>query len=481
MSQTIQLVEVIIGMGDPVHTHVRRHNEINPDSRTLDVLVNQQSTGGIVPSTLNEFSLLSGGMTTSSQGEILLSDGWNTKRGLGMFRFIVSSNALQQEELAILGYLTGGECSAGGIEENTMFVPVRSWSVLISDRQDLSTGLPYIQQTINDSQQFLLSTEADLFSLRPKDVIDNVGILTVREDHGIGIESFDGTTTQNLSPNGVIMSKTKNLDPTFFAQSILGPTIKAVAESSEYNGDRDTLTTAMLESVLHPSLVETTPLENAFFRTMMANLGSTTLTGFNGYTFGEINSVFENLPDVLNLEMLSRSFEDPNWLMMSHEYGASNYAERIACEIATLAVHALSTCGLSSVEFLASNNVAEIGGINSENGLAYQMGAAMPLLQNENNLMGRVESFKDALSRGFFARYRSDVRGGFSVGIRAKCYMFGETSVTVVIDGKPESERTYANATYMINQTSSNVVSGRNAVNSSITMLNNIENYLGLN
>lgn len=481
MSSTMQLTEVIIGIGNPVHTHVRRHNEITADSATLDALVTEQMNGGITPSTLNEFSILSGGLTTSPQGIIDVPDGWNIRRGLAMLRFVVSTNAIQQEELVVLGYLVGGEVSFEGIDPNTVFVPVRSWSVVITNRQDLNTGLPYAQSVINDSQQFLLGTDKNLVSNRPIDILNNMGVMCANVDMGVPLTSYTGMSSQDLKYSGLTMSKTKNLDPTHCSRAILGSTIRAMSSSMESGNDRDVFIGNIFEKATGYDVVEQNPLQNAFLAVMNTQLGGLNFHGFNGYTVGELAGVFENLPDVLNLNILAQSFEDPNWLMTTSEYGSSSYSERIASEVAVMAAHALVRSGLTFVEFLASNNVTEIGGLNSENGLMYHMGAAMPLLNNETNLPGRVETFKDEFARSFFARYRSDIRGGFSVSINAKCYVFGETTVTVVIDGKPESERTFTNATYKLNLTSTNISEGEKSINSTINMLNNIQSYLGFN
>ncbi|UYE93448.1 hypothetical protein [Shewanella phage FishSpeaker] len=481
MSSTLQLTEVIVGIGNPVHAHVRRHNEINADSTTLDALISEQMNGGMTPSTLNEFSILSGGLSTTPQGNIEISDGWNIRRGLAMLRFVVSTNAINQEELVILGYLVGGEVSFEGLDPNTVFVPVRSWSILMTNRQDLNTGLPYTQTTINDSQQFLLGTDKNLVTNRPIDVLNNMGVMCANVDMGMPLTSYTGMSSQDLKSSGILMSKTKNLDPTHCSRAILGSTIRAMAGSMESGNDRDVFIGDLFEKATGYDVVEQNTLQNAFLSVMNASLGGMNFHGFNGYTFGEIAGVFENLADVLNLNILAQSFEDPNWLMTTSEYGSSSYSERIATEVAVMAAHALVRSGLTFVEFLASNNATEIGGLNSENGLMYHMGAAMPLLNNETNLAGRVETFKEELARSFFARYRSDIRGGFSISINAKCYVFGETSVTVVIDGKPETERTFTNATYKLNLTSTNISENHKAINSTINMLNNIQSYLGFN
>lgn len=480
MSSEMQLVEAIIGIGNPVHSHVRRNNEVNPNNAILDKLIFERMNGGVVPSTLNELSIMSGCMSSSPQGDILLSDGWNTKRGLAMLRFIVTTNSVQQEELGILGYLTGGDFSGEGVDSNTVFVPVRSWGVLINSRQDLETGLPFTQSTISDSQQFLLGTQEGLYSARPRDMINNVGIMSTYKSSGLDINAFCGETSQDMSTYGVVMSKTKNLDPTFCAREILGASVNAMSDALGAYATDDSLVTGLLESITRPGLNEIFPINNAFMSTMNNNLGSVSFAGFNGYTFGEINDVFVNLPEVLNVNMLNSTFADPDWLMMSSEYGSSGYAETIACEIAALTVNALTETGITAVEFVASNNVSEIGGLNSENGLAFQMGFATPLLQNEMNLPGRVEDFKDRLSRSFFARYNPTMRGGFSVSISAACYMFGETRVTVVINGKAESERTYANATYMINLTSPNISESTKSIDSARNMMLNMQEYLSL-
>lgn len=472
---SIQLVSFLVGCGDALQTHVHRYNQFTPDTTALDRVMLEQMNGGASPSSLNELALKSGSLSFGNDGDILVEDGWATSRGLGLLRFIVSNNALNSEELVVVGYLTGGNVSPTNIDDNTLFVPTRCYSTYIQSRQDLTTGLPMVSRTIAGGQQFLmnntnLSNSSSLTSVRPADVATGVGIISSFEDEN---EKYDGNTNSNINKMGLIVSKGNNLDPTFSAGEILKSTIGSIKEGSMG------FATEVYNSLRNPSMNEINPIENAFFQQMNGALNVIGMEGFVGYSIEEIASVFTNLSEVTNTTLLTNgNLTDPMYLQTTSEYGASNYEEAIAQEVAMITAHVLMDSGLTTLEFAASNNTIETGVMNSEGGIAFHVGAATPILDNEENLAGRVETFKNKFAQSFFYRYNSQIQNGFTIGIDAKTAMFGVTEVTVVINGNTDRQRTYANGTFMLNRTSSNITSETNALNSTRTMFENVKDYI---
>lgn len=471
---SIQLVKAIVGMGNPNQAHVARTNRFDPDTEAFNKLTLESFNGGYTPQSLNDLAVKSSGLTAQNQGTIEVEDGWNTQRGLCMLRFVVSENALQSEELTVLGYLTGGDYSSEGISGDVLFVPTRSWSVVISQKQDLTTGLPEVFRNINNSQQFLtnntnLVNNDSLNTLRPSDVVLELGARNIHDGGNYG-----GASSADLNAQGVIPSKSNNLDPTHVARQILTATVNPVADS-KYNGHTD-VSDGIFANMDNLGLNEIQIEHNAFFNSMMAGTGQHTMMGFVGFTFEEIISVFQNLSEVLDLNMIQPNmFETMNWLEQANEYGGASYEEVLAQEIAMMTVHTLVKSGLTFYEFSASNDFNETGVSMDEGGILFVDGAAMPILENEQNLPGRVNTFKEEFAKVFFSRYTNrGLNNSFTIGVNVSCYLFGETKVTIVVNGDTSREATYANATYLINRTSSNVTQTNTALGLTANVYDNL-------
>lgn len=458
----ITLVSAIFGMGNNNHVHVHRNNVLNITPNDVTTLMIEQHNGGVLPGSLNTISQRSGSLSTANYGNVNIEDGWNLRRGIGMLRFIVNGqNAIQQTELSVLGYLAGGMASSEGIDPSTTFVPVRSWTVDTTNVADMN-GMPTTRSIISSSQQFLMGDplfQKQLSSLRPKDVVEEVlGVSAIMADSDVTSEQamkmFGGTIGNDLS-TGVIISKTNNLNPANHARALLGVAAKTCSDHATINGITDTIA----DNLNTVSLGESSPFESPFFAVMQTTIGMASLNGFNGFSIGEIATVFSNFSEVLNLNLLNQSnFSGVDNTLDSSEYGSGGFHELIGSELAYLTLHTLIQCGLTGYSFSATNNVSDTGGIVSETGVAFVDGEAMSVLNQDPYLINRVASFKERIINDFFAKYN----GVFdyqrtTISVEVQSYLFGETAVTIHFDDKVTQARRYVNATYAINRHSTNI------------------------
>lgn len=472
----IRLEEALFGLSNNNQPHVHRHNQLMIDSQQIDRLKMEQMAGGVRASTINDIALHAGSLSTQAQGMVELEDGWNIRRGLGMLRFIITKNALVEEELSVVGYLTGGSASELGIAGETMFVPVRSWSKVIENKQNPTDGMPYSQMTINDSSQFLMSDPnhtKKLQALRPVDIADSVvGLAAVAQENPNA--SYDGNIGSDLQVNGITVSKTANLNPVFHSRELIKLATASVGETADQFGTQY----ALADAVSAPGLNEMHVSENPFLRTMQVNTGMHSYRGFMGFSMDEIMAVFQNLPDVLNVNLMNPSqYSGVDNLLTSAEYGTSSMKEILGSELAYCTVHALIQCGLHSVAFTATNDIAETGGI-ANGGVVFIPGEAMSVLNHDDNIPGRVQRFQDLIEQNFFSK----LNGAYFhdrtvVGVEVRSYLFGETVVEISVGGNLNDTRRYVNATFAINRHSTNIGANQISVDQATNFYNNIKNH----
>lgn len=454
MSQlTVSLVRAFFGMGNSNHQHVHRHNQLQLDSLMIDQLRDQQENGGILPSTLNSVAAQTGALTNRPQGWVDVEGGFNVRRGIGSMTFVVESNAEFHYEMAVVGYIYGGQASHVGISEDCIFVPVRCWSTLTTNTHDAS-GFPKVRRHIDSSHQFLMgdpNQKKDLKSVRPIDIGNEaMGFVVCQQE---GTEAmYSGTVGADLR-NNVLVSKTQNLNPTNHARELLRLATRAGHEAS--NGGM--LEMALADGLIGTGIGEISVTENPFFQAMMFSTGHHSLAGFQGFSIGEIYATFDNLLDVMDLTMLNPTrFGEDNTMLTSQDFGSASLVETIATELAMMTVHLLLQSGLSSFSFSATNNAAEFMTVDNTHGVVFIPGKAMSLLDGDMFVANRVETFQQLLIEHFFSKYSGPYAHLHQiVNVAVESHMFGETTVTISLgDGQ---ERTYTNATYYINHTSSSI------------------------
>lgn len=470
----LTLVKAVFGMGNSNHAHVHRHNTLQIDSQMIDRLkMEQLSAGGVLPTTLNEAAFASGGISSRPQGMVSIEDGWNIRRGIGMLKFIIEKNALSSSELVILGYLTGGGASAEGIEPETMFVPVRSWTIGTQNISDFD-GLPTPKTSVVSSSQFLMGDPYQmqkLQSIRPMDVGNEVLGLMACTAEG-NENSFDGVLGTDLNKT-VIVSKTHNLNPSHHARELLKIATNVTAAGSSMG-----LEGALADGLTGMGIKEISPTQNEFFQAMAISLGIHMYEGFQGFSISEINGVFNNLPDVMNLQLLDEgAYAEQNNLFNSEEYGGANMHEIVSSEVAAMTVHLLMQAGLTHLSFSATNNPNHIGGvIGSEDGVEMITGEFGSVFDHDDGAINRVERFKTLLKNNFFSKYTTGyLHTTTIIDVVVTCAIFGETSVEVSINNEPP--RRWVHATYCINRTSTNIAGKEVGMWESKNFMSNIRDY----
>jgi len=471
----ISLDEVIIGMGNPNHMHVHRHNQLHLSPQNIDRLSIENNAGGILANTLNSVAAQSGGLSVNPQGYVSIEDTYNMRRGLCMMRFTVENNALQTIELSVLGYLAGGEARYDGVDGDTKFIPVRSWSVNTENVPDLS-GLPSHKSVVQTSIQFLMGDPhhaKNLRSVRPVDIGQEVlGYLATEAD---GVQSgYNGNVAADLNKS-VVVSKTQNLDPTHHAKELIKIASNVLAGNDYGSKIQDTVADSLYSNTMN----ETGLTENEFFKAMSISLGMWNYVGFEGFTLNEIAGVFNNFTDVMNLTLLDpNAYPEINNVALSQEYGSSGIRESTAQEIAFLTVDLLIRCGLVFLVFGATNNPHEFGGLASDDGCEILVGEFGSVLRYDDNAINRVERFKQELKTRFFSKYNTGYAHNSTViNISVKCNLFGETSVEVFFNGDQSQTQTYTNATYYIARSSSNISGTDVGIGESVSFLNNLREY----
>lgn len=455
MSQlTVSLVRAFFGMGNSNHAHVHRHNQLHIDSMEIDRLREEQENGGILPNTLNALASQTGQLTNRPQGWVDVEGGFNHRRGIGAMTFIIESNAMHHYEMVVVGYVYGGQASHMGISEDCIFVPVRCWSTLTTNSHD-SHGFPKEKRYIDSSHQFLMgdpNQKKDLKSVRPIDIGNEAMGFVVCEAEG-NAAMYSGTVGADLR-NNVLVSKTQNLNPTNHARELLRLATRAGHEAS--NGGM--LEMALADGLVGAGIGEISVTENPFFQAMMFSTGHHSLAGFQGFSIGEIYGTFDNLLDVMDLTMLNPTkFGEDNTLLTSQEFGSASLIETIATELAMLTVHLLLQSGLASFHFSATNNAAEFMTVDNSHGVVFVPGAVMSLLDGDMFVENRVHTLQQLIIEHFFAKYSGPYAHLHQiVNVEVDSHMFGETTISISLgDGGPS--RTFTNATYYINHTSSSI------------------------
>lgn len=473
----ILMTSVRIGMGNPVHQHYHRHNKLALESQNIDQMLMASAQGGIVESMLNNIAAQSGGLTVNPRGTVNLEDTYNQRRGLALFKFSVMQDALREEELVVLCYLTGGGLTEdGGIDPATVCVPIRSYTVARESITNLHDGMPMTKSAVASSDQFLMgdpTQQHKLRGVRPEDMANEVlGYMSTEAENDQG--NYQGNVGASLSKH-TLVSKTQNLDTTFHAKQML-------KIAGNYLSDQDyntSLQESVAGSLFSSSMKESMLSQNPFFKAMALGSGTFTWNGFQGYSLGEIMDVFPNLPDVLDLSMLDESrFPMVDEVMLSTEYGRTNMTETTAQEIAMLSTDLLIRTGLSHIVFSATNDIHEFGGLTDNGGVEIVVGQWMSISDQDGGSINRMERFKQLFKDKFYTKYNN----GYAhlntiVNITVTCSLFGETSVEVFFNGDNDTKQRYVNATYYLARTSSNIASNENGVTESVNFLNNLREY----
>lgn len=475
------LIDARFGMGNQLHNHVHRNNQFMPSSQDIDELKMEQLSGGILGTTMNAVAERAGEVSAQPQGFVNIEDGWNQRRGLGMLRFSITENSMVSESMTVLGYIHGGQSSIEGFDPQTLFVPVRCWTTSTTSQINPVDALPMTSTHVTESSQFLMGDPnlmKELHTVRPMDVGNGLIGIAATDAEGRA-EDFAGVIGTNLNQNGVIISKTHNLNPTHHARELLKMTLAAGSMEAKTMG---------IEAVL-PDMLSSTGMgeqrlsQNPFMATMRHQLGMHSFNGFQGFSIGDINNVFTNFLDVVDVRFMDPSlYAQTNYLLSTNEYGGSSFHEIYATEIAFLTLHLMINAGLTSIVFSASNDQNALSSMTADEGMGYVQGHAMSVMENDMYLFNRTETFRQALARNFFNKLNSPYEHMRTIiSVEVECHLFGETTVKVFLNGDESNARTWANATYAINRTSTNIAGSDVSRTQCMNAFQNIKEHFDIN
>lgn len=470
----VALRRVVLGLGNPNHEHVHRHNILKMKDMHVDQLMTEQRAGGIRESTLNAISGQAGGLTVQPNGYVAIEDTYNQRRGLCMLEFATEENALRSTTLVILGYLVGGEPREVGIDPATRFQPVRCWEIDSSSKTDFN-GFPTVMQSVSNSHQFLQghpNKNISQRSMRPIDIGNEVlGYVATESENAQ--DGYGGNVLADLN-KGIVVSKTQNLDTTHHAKQLMKIAGNAIT-SKDFGME---LHDSIAESIYSGGMAEASVTRNAFFMAMSQHTGMWNQMGFNGFSLGEIAGVFDNFVDVMNMEMIYHPADEIDNIGLSNAYGATTITETTAQEIAILCADLSVRTGVTFCTFSATNNPDSFGGYMPDDGVAMITGEWMTITDQDPHAINRLEKFKQAFKDRFFTKFNTGyAHDSTIVSVIVTCAMFGETSVKVFFNGDESTTQSYTNATYYLSRTSSNIAATDAGISESVSFLNNIREY----
>lgn len=463
----LMLNQVIVGLGNPVFEQFHRTNRVDIPQDEINNIITQRFNGGITGATINACGIKGGGLSHQPNGVVNIEGGWNQRRGLALLQFTVTDNSLQVDKLAVLGYLAGGGASyLGVIPDDVLFVPVRSWTVSETSRQD-GDYMPVTAKTMTESSQFLMNDPdavANFQSVRPVDVVNyGMGLIEAEENDRGG--SYAGTTNSDIGNNGIVISKGGNLDPLAAANQVIHHAARVASNMNTHNS----LSENMAYSI--GGMQETETFQHPFLGYMMSELGLSSYAGFVGFSFGELRQCFMGFDTVVSPPS-DRNTGEVNHMLTSSQLGSANYDEIIANEIAFIALHSMIDNGLLYLEFVASNNVSNMS-INRGD-IYFQAGSAAGVIPNDQYLAGRVESFKNYIANSFFQKYAVRQWGNATpISLSVKMNVFGECVVELSLNGDERNRIQKVFTSYTLNRTSSNIA---NTEQQKLMAENHVEN-----
>lgn len=481
----IYLVRARFGLANIYQNQVNRTQSMSINSQDVDLLNVSKINGRVSQNTLHEIGVRTGGVSTQADGYAFIEDGWDApRRGLAMLEFEIESAMNVEEKLHILGYLAGGSPSVDeGVPEDVMFVPVRNW-VVNKTMQMMHTGLMKSTSNLTSASQVLLNnpmSSGGSFAIRPLDIVDGASGMVADDvqDQSMngGMESqYVGTSNSILQHTGAAYSKAKNQSPGEYAKQLLKSSLRA---GSSMETSRDPYG-SMGDACMDPGLSETALHRDPFFKTMRHALGMGQMQGFQGFSVGQIAYVFENLPDVMDINACDGDrFQIEDHRLTTNELGSSNYNEIIGNELSSLAQYILVESELGYLDIAATNNVQN--SVDNVNGMpvGFVVGECGLLVDGlEGSLEERVEKAKELFLSHFFLKYATPyLHDRTLISFRMTMRLFGETVIEIFTNGDESNKRRIAFPTFSTNRTDLTLASMESAVNTGTTFFRNLKDY----
>lgn len=425
---SINLVKARCGLTNYYHQQVIRNSSLDIDSTIIDRMSEENMMGGINNTTLQLAAALSGGLNAQATGFASIAGGWNESKGLLMMTFCSSDSPVAVEYMHVIGYVTNNGASQG-LTMDAIFTPTMSWksheAITASGMLDNPTT---VRRTMGGRSDYILndgSAMNSIISMRPSDVIDYSIEKASAQDivDRMEEEGLDGVLPQitvgasDTSRVGVVVSKRSNLNPTNYAVDILSAGTGYQRDQQLSSNIMDNLGTQGtttdgfdglfqgLSNVAYQSRnKEPELLRDDFFREMMEMMGQANMRGFRGYTIADLEMVFPNLNDALDLVFMDQSeFALADYTTTTESLGTSSLEEFVSQEIVMNVMDLMIKYGLSEISFRGSN-CDHFGGDGALDNVVILPFNPFSLDDDDHMLAQKAESFVNALTNQIFTK-----------------------------------------------------------------------------
>lgn len=488
---TLTLTQATIGLSSMYQDHYLRAHSLNLSAGDANQLLAGRlgNTNRVAPTDLHDIASRSGGVATQAGGLANVEDGWATARGLASLEFAIEgASPIMQQSLTVYGYMYGGSpAQTGGVlPEDAMFVPVRMWMVETSIATD-HTGFPMESRQMSQSGTYLMNDpnyvggNDGLHTIRPMDVINSASALAAfdEDDQPAGmLDGFGGSSGGMLATAGMNISKANNASTVDYAAKILGAATMASFEN-EMRGDRF----EAISSATGMSTIKEVSLEdNPFIRVMRRQLGHVNMSNFRGFSMTEIATVFENFGQVTNVTLTDQSaFNVVDHRYDSDTMGGANFQTLIASELNNIGNAVMDANRLSYIHIRATNDVQQGGGQVLVNDLPvmYQLGQSAPLVNKDPDWEYNAAAAVENLIYQFYSKYNAPViHDRMIVDIELQLSLFGESHITVTINGERDKPHKEVFGTMAGNRFDPTLVSNQ-GLNQSVTgFYSNLKEYM---
>lgn len=448
-----------VGMSNINQDHYLRNHSMSINGNDINELIASRlgTSTRVNPNAINEVALKTAGLSANSQGVAYLEDGWGVSRGVALLKFEIENGGIVSNTLGVYGYLYGGTEIMPGypIPDDITFVPTRSWLIETTGVQD-AHGIINKNNVLRQAGQFLLNdprSPEGSYSIRPVDVVSNSLCLTTdimeQQLNPIGgggdplNTTMAGVTEGIISTQGVVHTGADNNSPVNYGRKLLESAMTATLCRQNNLQVYD----ALSEAVTNPGIKEVPYFDNAFFRTMMSQLGRPSLAGFQGFSFGEIRSVFPtfDMPGVMNTTLTDASrMSVEDFRINTDAQNGADYPTIIANDVLFGAISILDEARLTYMQVRMSNNTPA-GQININNlPVEYQLGECAPLMDEDDGWGYNVVPAVERLAWHIYSKYNSAYHHERRlVNIEAELSFFGESRIAVYVDGNPATERVF--------------------------------------
>lgn len=488
---SMRMVKAMIGLTNINQDHYLRCNALDMTGDDVNALLLHQlgNSSVVSPSEVREMAARAGGVASTNGEMAYLEDGWAISRGLGYFEFdLFGESPVQSSKLGVYGYLHGGSVINVGdaLPNEIMFTPTKSWIIETQAVSD-HNGFINTKNVLNSANNILvtqLSLNGEgLHSIRPVDIVNNaVGLATIANENDLlsGGSDFGGSAGGALKTAGVIMSRASNDSAGNYAADLISAATVSAIEIQNHGGDPFS---GIAASCNLPRLREISPHDCLFFRQMRRSVGMGSLNAFSGFSLEEIAMTFTNFGEVANTQLTDTDrFMTEDNRMDTDEHVGSSFQVLYSVQLNHLANAVMQKYRLSALRFRADNSV-DSGQVNiNGNPVIYQIGASVPIMDNDPDLEFNVVSAIEEILYDFYQKHNSAYfHERTQIAIDMNMSLFAESTVQIMLYGDESTTRTRTFGVFAGNRFSPNLIDKENMLQTTQAFYNNLKSYIETN